>query len=79
LLPTPRHFEQASQLVTREMMALPYGPDPNGYLTAIRSYLDAGFDELYINQIGPEQDEFFRFWEREITPALTGAAAQVGR
>jgi G6PDH family F420-dependent oxidoreductase len=71
VLPTPRHFEQASQLVTQEMMALPCGPDPEAYVTAIRSYVDAGFDELYINQIGPQQDDFFRFWEREIQPAMS--------
>ncbi len=70
ILPTPKHFEQASELVTKETLAgsLPCGPDPEPYLDTIRSYLDAGFDEVYVAQIGPEQDEFFRFWEREIRP-----------
>ena len=31
------------------------GPDPERHLHAISKYLDAGFDELYINQIGPDQ------------------------
>ena len=72
ILPTPKHFEQASQLVTKESMAgsLPCGPDPEAYVSTVRSYLDAGFDEVYVNQIGPEQDDFFRFWEKEIRPML---------
>jgi G6PDH family F420-dependent oxidoreductase len=72
VLPTPTHFEQASQLVTEDAMAgtLPCGPDPQHYLSTFKEYLDAGFDEVYVNQIGPSQEEFFRFWEREIRPAL---------
>jgi G6PDH family F420-dependent oxidoreductase len=74
ILPTPRHFEQASQLVTKEALAgsTPCGPDPEPHLTSIRSFVDAGVDELYLAQIGPEQEEFFRFWERELRPALGG-------
>jgi G6PDH family F420-dependent oxidoreductase len=72
VLPTPRHFEQASQLVTRDAMAgmLPCGPDPDAYLAAIKPFVDAGFDELYVQQIGPEQNTFFDFWRREIASAL---------
>jgi hypothetical protein len=28
----------------------------------------AGFDEVYIQQIGSEQDRYFDFWESEIAP-----------
>ncbi len=37
---------------------------------AVRPYLEAGFDEVYFSQIGPEQEGFFAFWERELDPAL---------
>ncbi|MFL6142118.1 MAG: TIGR03557 family F420-dependent LLM class oxidoreductase [Labedaea sp.] len=76
VLPTPRHFEQASQLVSKETMAgtLPCGPDPEPYLRTIREYLDAGFTELYVNQIGPEQARFFTFWEREVRSAVYAEA-----
>ncbi|GLY70104.1 TIGR03557 family F420-dependent LLM class oxidoreductase [Amycolatopsis taiwanensis] len=76
LLPSPRHFEQASQLVTQESMAqqVPCGPDPEPYVEAVRSYVDAGFDEIYVQQIGPGQEAFFRFWEREVRPAIAEAA-----
>ncbi len=71
-LPAPRHFEQASSLVTEEMMVevVPCGPDPEKHLESIRQYVDAGFDEVYVQQIGPEQEGFFRFYESEILPKL---------
>lgn len=73
VLPTPQHFEQASTLVKPEMMAgsVPTGPDPEPYVKALKSYVDAGYDEIYVSQIGPQQEEFFRFWERELRPAVS--------
>jgi G6PDH family F420-dependent oxidoreductase len=71
-LPLPSHFEQASQLVTEEMVAetTPCGPDPERHLAAIQQYLDAGFDEVYVNQIGGDQAGFLDFWRRELAPRL---------
>jgi hypothetical protein len=46
------------------------GPDPDVHLQAIRPYIEAGFDEIYISQIGPEQDGFFSFYSSEILPRL---------
>jgi alkanesulfonate monooxygenase SsuD/methylene tetrahydromethanopterin reductase-like flavin-dependent oxidoreductase (luciferase family) len=45
-------------------------PDPEKHLESIRRYVDAGFDEIYVQQIGPEQEGFFRFYEKEILPKL---------
>jgi G6PDH family F420-dependent oxidoreductase len=70
VLPQPEHFEQASTLVTRDMLSLPTGPDPEPYVERVRAFADAGFDEVYVAQIGPGQDEFFRFWREEVTPRL---------
>lgn len=69
-LPMPAHYEQAVSLVTEEMVAgaFPCGPDPDKHLETIRQYIDAGYDEIYIQQIGPDQEGFFRFYEREILP-----------
>jgi G6PDH family F420-dependent oxidoreductase len=70
LLPLPRHFAQLTELVTEDMVAdnIPCGPDPDDHLRAVRSYVDAGYDEIYINQIGPDQREFFDFCRDEILP-----------
>lgn len=72
VLPTPEHFQQVTTLVTPEMVgdALPCGPDPQPYVEAIRRYAAAGFDEIYLQQIGPDQDEFFTFYAKEIEPLL---------
>jgi G6PDH family F420-dependent oxidoreductase len=70
VLPTPAHFEQASQLVTPEMLAeqAPCGPDVDEHLQTIQEYADAGVDELYIQQVGGLHDEFFAAYEKEILP-----------
>jgi G6PDH family F420-dependent oxidoreductase len=72
ILPTPAHFEQAAELVTEELATdgTPCGPDIETHLAAIRAYADAGFDELYINQIGPDQDQFFAAYRDEVLPRL---------
>jgi G6PDH family F420-dependent oxidoreductase len=73
VLPSPRHFEQAAEAVTEEMVAeqVPCGPDPEPVVTAIGEFVDAGFDEVYVNQIGRDQQGFFTFWEREVRPRLS--------
>jgi G6PDH family F420-dependent oxidoreductase len=70
LLPLPRHFEQLSQLVTEDMIEqnVPCGPDPERHVQALREYVDAGYDEVYVNQIGPEQEEFFAFYAEQVLP-----------
>lgn len=74
-LPTPTHFEQAAQLVTPEKLAesVVVGPDPSKYLDMIDQFDQAGFDHVYIHQVGPDQEGFIRFAEREILPQFAGA------
>jgi G6PDH family F420-dependent oxidoreductase len=71
-LALPSHFDQATQLVTEDEVAelIPCGPDPERHLASIRQYLDAGFDEVYVSQIGDDQAGFFDFWRRELAPRL---------
>lgn len=68
VLPTPEHFEQVSELVTEEMLAaeIPCGPDADRHVEAIKAYEEAGFDELYVNQIGPGQDAFFEAYRERV-------------
>jgi G6PDH family F420-dependent oxidoreductase len=73
-LPTPEHFEQASELVTPESLTekIPCGPDPEKIASVIQKYVDAGYDELYINQIGPDQEGFFDMFKRDLAPRFAG-------
>ncbi len=72
LLPLPRHFEQASELVTEEMITAPCGPDPAVHLAALREFAEAGFDEVYVQQVGGAPEAFFDFFGREVLPRARG-------
>jgi len=67
-LRTVVYFEQATAMVKKEDLAekVVCGPDPEPYLKLLQKYIDAGFDHLYIHQVGPDQAGFFDFFEREI-------------
>jgi hypothetical protein len=66
----PEHFEQATELVTEDMLAeaIPCGPDLERHAEAIQEYADAGVDELYGHQIGTGHARFFAAYAREILP-----------
>jgi len=71
-LPLPRHFEQAAQTVREEDVAksVPCGPDAERHRASLKQYIDAGFDHIAVHQIGPDQEGFFRFYEKEILPSF---------
>jgi G6PDH family F420-dependent oxidoreductase len=77
ILPTPAHFEQASTLVTPAKLAesVPCGPDLDAHFAHLQAFADAGFDELFIQQIGPDKDAFFDTYARELIPRLSATAA----
>jgi len=67
-LALPAFFEQAAQLVTEDTIkeSVICGPDAQPVLDAIREYEDAGYTHVYLHQVGPDQEGFFRFAEREL-------------
>ncbi|MBO0747166.1 MAG: TIGR03557 family F420-dependent LLM class oxidoreductase, partial [Acidimicrobiaceae bacterium] len=74
-LVTPAHFAQVAKLVSEQEVSevISCGPDPGRHAEAIGAYLEAGFDEVYVNQIGNDQTGFLRAFEREIRPRLRAA------
>jgi G6PDH family F420-dependent oxidoreductase len=70
ILPTPEHFEQATSLVTEEMIgeSVPCGPDLERHIEMIREHAEAGVDELYVQQVGGGHDEFFAAYARDVLP-----------
>jgi hypothetical protein len=36
----------------------------------VREFLDAGYDHVYVHQIGPDQEGFFRFYQHDVLPKL---------
>jgi G6PDH family F420-dependent oxidoreductase len=79
-LPLPAHFEQLTKDVTEEQIAkqVVCGPDADRHLMAIHEYADAGFDHVYIHQVGPDQEGFIRFAQDEILPVFGSGRGLVG-
>jgi len=74
-LPTPSHFEDAVELMKGRVEIppeIPLGPDMDKHLKMFQKVSRLGFDHLYIHQIGPEQEGFFKFYEKQIIPELAG-------
>jgi G6PDH family F420-dependent oxidoreductase len=73
-LPTPNDYAAASSLVTEDMMRdhLACGPDADRHIAEVRKFVNAGFDEVYVQQIGPQQDEFFDAWQKAVLPNISG-------
>ena len=69
LLPLPRHFTQVADLIPEEQITAPCGPDPDAHISGIRAYTRAGFDEVYIGQVGGEEG-FFEFYAEQVLPRL---------
>jgi G6PDH family F420-dependent oxidoreductase len=72
-LPRPSDFDAVAESVTEEMATegVPCGPDPEPVVELVREWEQAGFDHVALHQIGPDQEGFVRFWERELRPRLT--------
>jgi G6PDH family F420-dependent oxidoreductase len=71
-LALPAHFEDAASLVSEERIGetVVCGPDPERHLAGIREYADAGYDHVWVHQVGPDQEGFFEFYAREVLPKL---------
>jgi G6PDH family F420-dependent oxidoreductase len=77
VLPSPRHFEQASTLVTPEATreSIAYGNDVDRHVEAFRPYADAGVDIVHISQMGGSEAAtgaagFFGFYRDQVLPRL---------
>ena len=75
-LPLPMHFEQASSIVTAEMLAedTPVGPEVARHVEKVTAMVEGGVDNVYIHQVGPDQAGFFDFFRRELGPELARLA-----
>jgi hypothetical protein len=61
-------FGPRQLLVTADHIATPVGPDVDKHAESLQQYADAGVDELFVQQIGPDQDAFFTTWAGDILP-----------
>jgi len=75
-LPQPAQFEDASELLSEDDMAeiVACGPDPERHIEMIGRFSEAGFDHVYVHQIGPDQEGFMDFYAREVLPRVSAQA-----
>ncbi|MCW2622474.1 MAG: putative dehydrogenase, partial [Frankiales bacterium] len=73
-LPGPPGFEAASQFVRPEDMADVgvWGPDPDPYLATLTRFRDAGYGKVALVQVGPDQDQFSRWFTEVLQPLVAG-------
>jgi len=72
VLPQPAHFEQAAKLVSEDDVAevVACGPDPDLHLEFLGRFAQAGYDHLFVHQVGPDQEGYLRWAQRELLPRI---------
>ncbi|MFJ3835085.1 LLM class F420-dependent oxidoreductase [Streptomyces sp. NPDC090054] len=77
-LPGPSAFDQATRYVRPEDIAksIPCGDDPAVFVDAVRPFVEAGFTEIALVQVGGSHQHSFIDWaETTLLPALRGMDA----
>jgi coenzyme F420-dependent glucose-6-phosphate dehydrogenase len=71
-LTEPQQFEDAAQLVTAEALArkIVCGPSTDRIVEQVGAFVEAGFDHVYLHQVGPRQEEFLGYAKDELLPML---------
>ena len=71
-LPTPQHFEEAASAISESDIAEMYvcSADVDDHIAELETYAEAGYDHVYVHQIGPDQESFLDVYEREVLPSF---------
>ena len=72
-LPGPAAFAAATRFVRPEDVSatIPCGPDVDAHVAAVRAFVEAGYTDVAVVQVGGRtQQDFLRFAARELLPAL---------
>ena len=69
----PALFEQASAMVPEDdvVETIVCGPDDQEHIEGITKFIEAGYDHVWIHQIGPDQEGFMRFYQDRVLPKLS--------
>jgi G6PDH family F420-dependent oxidoreductase len=80
VLPSPQQFARLRDVVdpedTRSSVAC--GNDPDRQVEAFQPFLDAGFDEVYVANIGPHWEEMIRQFGSTVLPAIRTTCRALG-
>lgn len=80
-LPNPVNFAAASATVREDDIREHFtcGSDPDRYVDAVRSYTDAGFDHLVLQNAGPDPFGFIDFYGSTLRDTLHASSARSAR
>ena len=51
------------------------GPDVDRYVAAIDEFVEAGFDHVYLHQVGPDQKGFIEAFAKDVLPRVRSATS----
>ncbi|HEX4704055.1 MAG TPA: TIGR03557 family F420-dependent LLM class oxidoreductase [Pseudonocardiaceae bacterium] len=70
---SPFDFAEMAKLVRREDFAgrMVVSSDPDLHRAEIQKFIDAGFDRIYVHNVGRNQEEWIEAFGREVLPKLT--------
>ena len=76
MLPSPQQFEELATVTSKEQTrkSLACGPDASRQVDAFEPYLDVGFDEIYVGNIGPHWREMITQFGGTVLPQVRDAA-----
>jgi len=68
----PSYFQEAADTIDERTAtkSVVLGPDPWAYMDQVLKFSEAGYDHVYMHQIGPNQREFLEFCRRELLPEM---------
>jgi G6PDH family F420-dependent oxidoreductase len=71
-LARPKDFEGVTQSIPRDAIVagVVRGPDAQRHIEALERFAAAGHTEVYVHQIGPDQEGFFRFYAEDVLPRM---------
>ena len=70
---SPFDFAEMAKMVRREDFAgrMTVSSDPDVHRAEIQKFIDAGFDRIYVHNVGRNQEEWIKVFGREVLPKLT--------
>jgi G6PDH family F420-dependent oxidoreductase len=68
----PEDFEAMAKLVRPENFKnrVLITPDPDEHVAYLQHFLDLGFDEVYVHNVGREQEQFIKVYGEKVIPRL---------
>lgn len=69
-IPNPRFFDKLAAKTDQETLTrnITCGDDPQDHIDEIRRFVDAGYDHVFVHQLGPHQEGFIKFYMEEVLP-----------